>query len=64
MRPDERQRSGAEGVMWDALLANLDEVDREHAQRRVWQSIEEDRARARASTDDESYEAEPVPDEV
>ena len=47
MRPDE-QRTGAEGVMWDALLANLDEEDREHAKQRVFQSIEEDRARAAA----------------
>jgi len=44
MRPDERH--GAEGAMWDALLTGLEEPDREHAQRRVWESIEEDRSRA------------------
>jgi hypothetical protein len=51
MRPDEHSTTGAEGVMWDALLANLDEDDRKHAQQRVWQSIEEDRARARRMDD-------------
>lgn len=57
MRPPE-QSSGAEGVMWNALLANLDEDDREHAKRRVFESIEQDRARARTSSPDDGYEQE------
>jgi hypothetical protein len=55
MRPDE-QKSGAEGAMWDALLANLDDEDREHAKRRVFESIEQDRARARTNSPDDGYE--------
>jgi hypothetical protein len=43
------QRNGTGGAVWDALLANLDEEDRAHAQERVWQSIENDRARALTS---------------
>jgi hypothetical protein len=44
--------------MWDALLANLDDEDREHAKRRVFESIEEDRARARTTSPDDGYDQE------
>jgi len=47
------EKSGAEGAVWDALLANLDDEDREHAERRVFESIEEDRSKALLAVPDE-----------
>ena len=48
---------GAEGPIWGALLANLNEDDRQHAEQRVRQSIAEDRSRAL------SWDEEPPPED-
>lgn len=44
--------------MWDALLANLDDEDRAHAERRVFESIEEDRNKALSVQSDERFDSE------